>query len=98
MCSYKNDVSLGDFYNRTTARGMILSHIKAIRACTALLIRIYHKNCINIRVKTAVGTPVEDVDSTDWSRENPVMMVVGTSNVSYYCIIYQGVVQTRRIF
>lgn len=42
VCSYKNDVSLGDFYNRTTARGMILSHIKAIRACTALLIRVNH--------------------------------------------------------
>lgn len=32
VCSYKDNVSLDDFYDRTTARGMILSHIKAIRA------------------------------------------------------------------
>lgn len=80
--------------------GVINDHTTAIaqygyQIVFPLYICIYHQFRYNVSVVTTVDIPVEDVNPADWSRENPVMAVVGTSNVSDHCIKYQRVVQTK---
>lgn len=82
MCPYEDYGSLADLNDHTTARAMVLCHSMAIRSYTSIFIWIYDQFRYNVSVVTTIDIPVEDVDPADWNRQNPVMAVEETSNVT----------------